>query len=62
MEDNISTVNHDAPIAEAIEKSAKYDLLSTAVVDDEHRLIGIVLIHDIIDEYLYPLWKKKNRN
>ena len=61
MEDNITTVNHDAPIAEAIEQAAKYDLLSTAVVDDNHRLIGIVLIHDIIDEYLYPLWKKKNR-
>lgn len=61
MEENITTVSHDAPIAEAIEKAAKYDLLSTAVVDDDNRLIGIVLIHDIIDEYLYPLWKKKNR-
>lgn len=61
MEENITTVHHDAPIAEAIEQAVKYDLLSTAVVDDDHRLIGIVLIHDIIDEFLFPLWKKKNR-
>ena len=61
MEDNISTVKHEAPIGEAIEQAAKYDLLSTAVVDDSYKLIGIVLIHDIIDEYLYPLWKKKNK-
>ena len=61
MEDNISTVNHSAPIQKAIEKAAKYDLLCTAVVDDNHRLVGIVLIHDIIDEYLFPLWKKKNK-
>lgn len=61
MEDNITTVNHDEEIEEAIEKAAKYDLLSTAVVDDEHRLVGIVQIHDIIDEAFYPLWKKKYR-
>jgi CBS domain-containing protein len=61
MEDNITTVRHDEPIAEAIEQAAKYDLLSTVVVDDEDRIIGIIQIHDIVDEVLYPLWKKKNR-
>lgn len=61
MEENITTVKHDAPIEEAIEKAAKYDLLSTAVVDEEDRLVGIVQIHDIIDEAFYPLWKRKNR-
>jgi Mg/Co/Ni transporter MgtE len=61
MEENITRVRHDDPIAEAIEQASKYDLLSTAVVDEEGRLVGIVKIHDIIDEVLYPLWKKKNR-
>ncbi|PRR84602.1 magnesium transporter [Clostridium vincentii] len=61
MEQNITRVNHDDPIGDAIEQAAKYDLLSTAVVDKEDRLVGIVKIHDIIDEVLYPLWKKKNR-
>lgn len=61
MEENITTVRVDEPIEEAIEKAAKYDLLSTAVVDEDERLVGIVQIHDIIDEALYPLWKKKYR-
>ncbi|NLK94439.1 MAG: CBS domain-containing protein [Clostridiales bacterium] len=61
MEDNISTVKHNDPISSAIELAAKYDLLLTAVVDDNDKLVGIVQIHDIIDEYLYPLWKKKKR-
>ncbi|HEY5523982.1 MAG TPA: CBS domain-containing protein [Clostridium sp.] len=61
MEGNITRVRHDDPIAEAIEQASKYDLLSTAVVDEDGRLVGIVKIHDIIDEVLYPLWKKKNR-
>lgn len=61
MDDNIVTVNHDAPVVEVIELTTKYDLLSIAVIDDEEKLIGIVQLHDIIDEYLYPLWKKKNK-
>ena len=61
MEDNITTVKHDAKIEDAIEQAAKYDLLSTAVVDEDDKLVGIVQIHDIVDEFLYPLWKKKNK-
>ena len=61
MEDNITTVKHDAKIEDAIEQAAKYDLLSTAVVDEEDKLVSIVQIHDIVDEFLYPLWKKKNK-
>lgn len=61
MEDNIRAIDHDAEIAKAIKQAAKYDLLSTAVVDEENKLVGIVQIHDIIDEVFYPLWKKKNK-
>ncbi|MGG7177992.1 magnesium transporter MgtE N-terminal domain-containing protein [Clostridium paraputrificum] len=61
MEDNITTVRHDEPIEEVIEQASKYDLLSTAVVDENERLVGIVQLHDIVDEILYPLWRKKNR-
>ncbi|MGL4109156.1 magnesium transporter MgtE N-terminal domain-containing protein [Clostridium sp. LP20] len=61
MEDNITTVRHDEPIEEVIEQTSKYDLLSTAVVDENERLVGIVQLHDIVDEILYPLWRKKNR-
>lgn len=60
MDDKVIAVNHSEAISEAIDQIAKYDLLLTPVIDDDEKLVGVVLIHDIIDEYLYPLWKKKN--
>ncbi|MGL5150479.1 MAG: magnesium transporter [Clostridium sp.] len=61
MEENISIVKHYDDIDEVVEAAAKYDLLSVAVIDEIGTLVGIVLIHDIIDEELYPTWKKKNK-
>lgn len=61
MDEVVSRVKHDDEINEVIEIAAKYDLNSVAVIDEEEKLIGIVLIHDLIDEFLYPLWKKKNK-
>ena len=60
MDEVVSRVKHDDEINEAIEVAAKYDLNSVPVVDEEEKLVGIVIIHDLIDEFLYPLWKKKN--
>ena len=60
MDKTVSRVKHDDEINKVIEKAAKYDLLSVPVIDENEKLVGIVLIHDIIDEFLYPLWKKKN--
>ncbi|MBU5455131.1 magnesium transporter [Caproiciproducens sp. MSJ-32] len=59
MEENIDTIRYDVDIKEAIEKIAKYDLLSIPVVDEENKLIGTVNSVDLIDEVLYPMWKKK---
>lgn len=55
------TINYKEDISEAVELLDKYDLLAIPVVDDEKKLVGSVLIHDIVDETLYPIWKKKNR-
>lgn len=60
MDTTVSRVKHDDEINKVIEKAAKYDLLSVPVIDENEKLVGIVIIHDIIDEFLYPLWKKKN--
>ncbi|WP_297638120.1 CBS domain-containing protein [uncultured Clostridium sp.] len=54
-------LHHEDHIEEAVELSSKYDLLSVPVVDEKEKLVGIILIHDIIDEYFYPIWKKKSR-
>lgn len=60
MDEVVSRVKHDDAINEVIEVAAKYDLNSVPVIDEEEKLVGIVIIHDLIDEFLYPLWKKKN--
>lgn len=60
MDEVVSRVKHDDEINTVIEIAAKYDLNSVPVVDEFDRIIGIVIIHDLIDEFLYPLWKKKN--
>jgi magnesium transporter len=59
MEGNINIIRHDVDIKEAIEIVAKYDLLSIPVIDEDNKLIGTVSSHDLIDEVLYPVWKKK---
>lgn len=60
MDEVVSCVKHDDEINEVIEVAAKYDLNSVPVVDEFDCIIGIVIIHDLIDEFLYPFWKKKN--
>ena len=52
-------VKIDNNIGEAAEIAIKYDLISIPVVDYEEKLVGIVLIHDILDELLPHSWKKK---
>lgn len=61
MNENTNIIRHDVNIDEAIEIAAKYDLLSIPVVNDRDELIGVVNTHDLIDEILYPMWKKKNK-
>lgn len=60
MDETVSRVRFDDEINEVIEIAAKYHLNSVPVIDADEKLIGIVIIHDLIDEFLYPLWKKKN--
>ena len=35
--------------------------MAIPVVDNIDVLIGVVNTHDLIDEVLYPMWKKKNK-
>ena len=61
MDENTNVIRHFVDINEAIEIVSKYDLLSIPVVDDYDVLIGSVNTHDLIDEFLYPMWRKKNK-
>ena len=60
MDETVSRVRFDDEINKVIKVAAKYHLNSVPVTDADEKLIGIVIIHDLIDEFLYPLWKKKN--
>ena len=61
MEDDFNVLKHEDDIEEAIELANKYDLLSVPVIDENNKLVGVVHSHDLIDEVLYPMWKKKNK-
>lgn len=59
MHTSAISVKHDSNIEDAAEKATKYDLLSIPVVDYDEKLLGAVLIHDIVDELLPPSMRKK---
>ena len=59
MEEEINIIRNDVNVDEAIEILAKYDLLTIPVIDENEKLIGALNAHDVIDELLYPVWKKK---
>ena len=61
MNENINILKHNESINEAVEIASKYDLMAIPVVDNSDVLIGVVNTHDLIDEVLYPMWKKKNK-
>ncbi len=52
MEDRVVAVNALDKLEEVVQDFKKYDLVSLPVTDDEEKMIGIVVIHDIIDEIL----------
>ena len=52
MEERIVTVNVEDKLEEVVQDFKKYDLVSLPVTDSDDRMIGIVVIHDIIDEIL----------
>ncbi len=52
-------VNVGADQEEVAEVVAHYNLLAVPVVDDNHRLVGIVTIDDAIDTVIPAAWKKR---
>lgn len=60
MDEIVLYVSYDDEINEVVEIIVKYSLNFVFVVDEEDKLVGIVIIYDLIDEFLYLLWKKKN--
>lgn len=49
MKENVITINVSADQEEAVRIVKKYDLLALPVVDNDHRLLGIITVDDIMD-------------
>ena len=49
METDIITVNVDDDQEEVTQIMSKYDLIALPVVDDNHRILGIITIDDVLD-------------
>lgn len=60
MNTRVEEVNATDHAETAVDLAIKYELLQIPVVDDENKLVGVINIHDVIDEFLAPLWKRKN--
>ncbi len=52
-------VRVDASAAEVTRIMATYNLLSVPVVDDAHRLVGVVTIDDVLDHVLPDDWRSQ---
>lgn len=59
MVKEVLAVKDSDEIDVAIDLSAKYNLLAVPVLDEKYKLCGVVVIFDIIDEYLLPNWKRR---
>lgn len=54
--ENVKVSDHSVT---AVDLAIKYELLLIPVVDDDGRIVGVLNIHDVIDEFLAPMWKKR---
>jgi Mg/Co/Ni transporter MgtE len=53
-------VRADTPIAEVSRILASYNLVSVPVVDEHHRLVGVVTIDDVLDYLLPDDWRSSD--
>ncbi|WP_123054780.1 CBS domain-containing protein [Clostridium sp. JN-1] len=59
MTDNPTKITDNEDVDEAIELCSKYDLLSIPVIDEQGKLCGIVILNDLVEDILMPMWKKR---
>ena len=57
LDQSLEPVRADTPIAEVSRILASYNLVSVPVVDEHHRLVGVVTIDDVLDFLLPDDWR-----
>jgi magnesium transporter len=61
MEENVKSVQIDAEPVDMLEILAKYDLIAVPVLDEKHRMAGIVTVDDVLAHYLPLIIKTRRR-
>jgi flagellar motility protein MotE (MotC chaperone)/sporulation protein YlmC with PRC-barrel domain len=62
LDQSLEPVSADTSAAEVSRILASYDLVSVPVVDDNHRLVGVVTIDDILDYLLPDDWRSHDED
>lgn len=62
LDTGLEPVTADAPAAEVARILASYNLVSVPVVDDSHRLVGVVTIDDVLDFLLPDDWRSRDED
>jgi CBS domain-containing protein len=57
LDKRLDPVRADASAAEVARMLASYNLVSVPVVDENHRLVGVVTIDDVLDYLLPDDWR-----
>jgi CBS domain-containing protein len=60
LDTSLEPVRVDASAAEVSRILASYNLVQVPVVDDRHRLVGVVTIDDVLDRLLPDDWRSQN--
>ena len=62
IDQQLDPVRSDASAAEVARILASYNLVSIAVVDENHRLVGVVTIDDVLDYLLPDDWRSHDED
>ena len=57
LDQSVEPVTPETSAAEVSRRLASYDLVSLPVVDENHRLVGVVTIDDVLDYLLPDDWR-----
>ena len=52
------TVRADADLHSIVRKMSDFNLSAAAVIDDDHRMIGVVTVDDVIELLLPSGWRR----
>ncbi len=62
LDQELEPLRADATAADVSRILATYDLVSVPVVDEQHRLVGVVTIDDVLDYLLPEDWRSADRD